>query len=209
MPTANAYIDGFNLYYGCVKGTPYKWLDVSKLCRFLLPRDLELRRIKYFTARVTDLPGKPGAPTRQNMYLRALATLPNVEVVFGHFLSHPVMMPLADPPAGGSRFVRVLRTEEKGSDVNLASHLLLDAFTRSCSAALLISNDSDLLAPIQIARHHFGLRIILATPRNRPSETLRREADSLRQIRQGVLKASQFPDTLTDAVGTFHKPEGW
>lgn len=209
MPTVNAYIDGFNFYYGCVKGTPYKWLDLSKLCRLLLPKGFELSRIKYFTARVAGLPENPGAPTRQNIYLRALATLPNVEVIFGHFLSHKVMMPLADPPVVGPRFVRVLKTEEKGSDVNLASQLLLDAFTRACDAALIISNDSDLLSPIQIARDRFGLRIILANPHKKHSAVLIREADSIRQIRQGALKASQFPDTLTDAVGSFHKPDRW
>jgi uncharacterized LabA/DUF88 family protein len=209
MPTVHAYIDGFNFYYGCVKGTPYKWLDLSKLCHLLLPKGFQLSRIRYFTARVAGLPGNPDAPTRQNIYLRALATLPSVEVVFGHFLGHKVMMPLADPPAVGPRFVRVLKTEEKGSDVNLASQLLLDAFTRACDAALIISNDSDLLSPIRIARDRFGLRIILANPHKKHSAVLIREADYVRQIRQGALKASQFPDTLTDAVGSFHKPDRW
>ena len=45
----NIYIDGFNLYYGCIKGTSYKWLDVAKMCRLLLPKD-NIQRIKYFTA---------------------------------------------------------------------------------------------------------------------------------------------------------------
>jgi len=73
MPTVNAYIDGFNFYYGCVKGTPYKWLDLSKLCHLLLPKGFQLSRIRYFTARVAGLPGNPDASTRQNIYLRALA----------------------------------------------------------------------------------------------------------------------------------------
>jgi hypothetical protein len=30
------YIDGFNLYYGAVKGTPYKWLDLKSVCQKLL-----------------------------------------------------------------------------------------------------------------------------------------------------------------------------
>ncbi|HVH69249.1 MAG TPA: hypothetical protein VM716_15380 [Gemmatimonadales bacterium] len=32
------YVDGFNLYYGAVKGTPFKWLDIRQLCQLLLPK---------------------------------------------------------------------------------------------------------------------------------------------------------------------------
>ena len=37
-PSTHVYIDGFNLYYGALKGTPYKWLDLEALCRKLMPR---------------------------------------------------------------------------------------------------------------------------------------------------------------------------
>jgi len=47
---ANVYIDGFNLYYGCLKGTLDKWLDPAALARRLLPADT-IKRIRYFTAR--------------------------------------------------------------------------------------------------------------------------------------------------------------
>jgi hypothetical protein len=33
---SNAYVDGFNLYYGAAKNTPYKWLDIGELCRQLI-----------------------------------------------------------------------------------------------------------------------------------------------------------------------------
>ena len=209
MPVANAYIDGFNLYYGCLKGTPYKWLDLSRLCTFLLPKQFSLGVIRYFTARVTPLPGNPDAPVRQNTYLRALATLPNVQIVEGTFLRHAVKMPLAVPPSRGPRFAEVIRTEEKGSDVNLASYLLLDAFQRACDVALIISNDSDLLTPIQMARQRFRLKTIIVSPHPTPSFELSQQADFRRQIRKGSLKASQFPDVLTDRVGQFHKPYRW
>jgi len=48
---ANVYVDGFNLYYGALKGTPLKWLDIAALCRLLLPGDT-INRIRYFTARI-------------------------------------------------------------------------------------------------------------------------------------------------------------
>jgi hypothetical protein len=47
------YIDGFNLYYGCLKGSPFKWLDPSKLCPHLLPKGHQVHEIKYYTARVS------------------------------------------------------------------------------------------------------------------------------------------------------------
>ena len=54
----NVYIDGYNFYYGCVKGSPYCWLDFSQLCQIPLPND-EIRRIKYFTALVEARPSDP------------------------------------------------------------------------------------------------------------------------------------------------------
>jgi uncharacterized LabA/DUF88 family protein len=57
------------------------------------------------------------------------------------------MMPLAPPDKG---YVRVTKTEEKGSDVNIATHLLMDAFDDAYELAVIISNDSDLLEPIKV-----------------------------------------------------------
>lgn len=62
---ANVYVDGFNLYYGALKGTRYKWLDLDALFRKLLPTH-ELKRIRYFTARISGRPGNPDSPTRQD-----------------------------------------------------------------------------------------------------------------------------------------------
>jgi hypothetical protein len=85
----NVYIDGFNLYYGALKNTPYKWLDISKLCSSLL-HNHDIQKIKYFTAPMKTRPGDkdPDKVVRQQIYLRALKTLPNVEIIEGFFLSH-------------------------------------------------------------------------------------------------------------------------
>lgn len=106
----NVYVDGFNLYYGCLKETPYRWLDLAQFCRFALPKNA-INHIRYFTARV-----------------QALQTIPNLSVHYGHYLESVRRMPLANPPVSGPRTVEVLDTEEKGSDVNLAAYLLLDGF---------------------------------------------------------------------------------
>ena len=65
------YVDAFNLYFGCVKGTSYRWLDLLKLSQLLLPGH-KIERIKYFTARVTARPGDLSKPVRQETFLRAL-----------------------------------------------------------------------------------------------------------------------------------------
>ena len=73
------YIDGFNLYYGAIKGTSHKWLNLQRYFEMLRPAD-DLRAIKYFTALVGG-----SSRSRQDSYLRALATLPLVEVIPGRF----------------------------------------------------------------------------------------------------------------------------
>lgn len=133
------YVDGFNLYYGAVKRTPYKWLDLDKMCRLLLPRH-QILNIKYFTARVSARPADPGQPTRQQAFLRALRTIPHLEIIYGHFLTTEVTMPLAGRPAGTPAYAKVIKTEEKGSDVNLATHLLRDGYRGEYDAAVLITN---------------------------------------------------------------------
>ncbi len=185
MPTINVYIDGFNLYYGCLKGTPYKWLDLGKLSRSIVPGQNTINEIKFYTARVSSLPHDPDAPRRQASYLRALGTVPNLSIHYGHFLQSVIKMPIAKPEPGGPTMVRVIKTEEKGSDVNLACHLVADAYEKKCDAAFVISNDSDLLEPIRIARRTLGMKVGLATPfrkPGRPANVLIKEADFLRPI---------------------------
>ena len=202
--TTNVYIDGFNLYYGTVKNTPYRWLNLAELCHLLLPGD-HIKRIKYFTAKVKALPRDPGQPGRQSVYLRALTTIANLEIFYGHFLSNQVMMPLAN----GSGFVSVVKTEEKGSDVALATHLLHDAHKDEYDIAVIVSNDSDLIPPIRVVRQDFGKQVGLICPQKRICEALANEVHFRKQIRDGVLKASQFPDKMTDSVGSFQKPASW
>lgn len=67
----NVYIDGFNLYYRLIKGSPCKWLNLLTLCQLMLP-DHDIQQIKYFTAPVSARPDDPDQPTRQQTYFRAL-----------------------------------------------------------------------------------------------------------------------------------------
>lgn len=71
MAIVNFYIDGFNLYYGALKRTPYKWLDLAKLAQALLPSDT-IQEVHYFTARVSSRAYNPTAAHDQGLYIRAL-----------------------------------------------------------------------------------------------------------------------------------------
>jgi len=203
------YVDGFNLYYGAVKGTPHKWLNILKLCQLLLPKN-QILKIKYFTALVTARPGDPDQPNRQQIYLRALRTLPDFEIIYGHFLEHKISMPLFESLSGITKYVNVMKTEEKGSDVNIAAHLINDGYKGLYQIAILVTNDSDLVEPIKIVQNDLKLAVGVLNPRPAtPSHELRKYAAFVKPIRQGVLAASQFPTLLKDKNGTFHKPAKW
>jgi hypothetical protein len=204
----NVYIDGFNFYYGALRKTPYRWLDVRRLCELLLPRNT-VAEIKYFTALVSARPSDLDQPVRQQLYLRALRTVPGLSIHLGHFLSHEVTMPLVVGFGQRQQYVRVWKTEEKGSDVNLATHLLNDAHLGRFEVAVVVSNDSDLLEPIKIVREQLGKKVGILNPHKNPSRALLPHIDFIKPIRAGVLGASQFSATMSDAIGTFTKPRTW
>lgn len=205
---ASVYVDGFNLYYGIKRLPNSKWLDVLALCRSYLPA-YDFQNIKYFTAKIISRPTDPYQHVRQQTYIQALETLPGLTVIYGHFLSHSVTMaehPVTSPP----KLVQVLKTEEKGSDVNLAVHMLNDAHLGHFDVAVVISNDSDLLMPIRMVRG-LGKRVeLLRPPTLHPSQVLIREVDFVRQIRTGAIQSSQFPPIVTAISGKLlHKPATW
>ena len=113
----------------------------------------------------------------------------------------------SDCPVSGDN-VRVISTEEKGSDVNFASHLLIDAFRRDCEMAIVLTNDTDLVQPIRLARNELGLHLALLSPSANPARSLRTNADVL-SVRHGPLQASQLPDVLRDHRGEIHRPRAW
>jgi hypothetical protein len=190
-----------------VKGTPYKWLDISKLCELLLPK-ASIERVNYYTARVTARAHDPDQPMRQNIYFRALKTIPHFHIVEGNFLTKPTRLPLESDP---TKFAVVMKTEEKGSDVNLASHLINDGHLGRYEQAVVITNDSDLAEPIRIVRDELKLPVGILFPSKYLNPQLKNAVtpNFNKPIRSGVLSASQFPSQLTDAVGPFHKPASW
>lgn len=211
---ANVYVDGFNLYFGIRHyeerfQRSHKWLDIDALCRRERPND-QISRIRYFTARVRPRPNNPGQASRQEIYLRALRTIPHLSIHFGQFLESYPRMILRNPPSTGSPFVEVVKMEEKGSDVNIATYLLCDAFANDYGLAILISNDSDLVLPIEVVRTQFKKHVVVLNPGQRFSNALRRVADAYLPIPEHSLAACQFPLAVPDGQGrSITKPQTW
>lgn len=218
---ANIYIDGFNLYHGCFddhRDRPhwrqYRWLDLDALCQKLC-RDADVNQIRYFTALVDPYPTNPDNRARQLTYLRALGTIPHLTVHRGRFATNEKARPLAIPnarrptPVAPLQMVHIVEREEKGSDVNLASYLLLDACRQAYDLAVVVTNDSDLAEPIRLVRSEFDLKVRIVNPRKGLAYDLRGIADFYSNIKLWIVQQSQFPSTLTDAVGVFRKPARW
>lgn len=207
-PKTIVYIDGFNLYYGCIKDTPYKWLDLFRFAKANLPSN-EVVTVKYFTAIVKPPATDPGKRTRQLAFLRALGTIPQIEVFYGSFQSHEVQRPRAN---GGGR-VWVVDMKEKGSDVNLATELLCDGFSGNYDVAAVVSNDSDLVAPIRAVIDRLGKPVGVINPHirksSRPSVEMKKCCTFYRNVHKRTLRDCQMPGTLQDRNGTIHKPPGW
>lgn len=131
-----------------------------------------------------------------------------MSIIYGHYRSHEAYMPLVGSP---ETKVAVIKTEEKGSDVNLGTHLLHDGHMKAYDMAVVISNDSDLVEPIRLVRDELRRPVIVVSPRTgkSPTRRLADAASSIKRLRKGVLRDSQFPERMRDSRGAFHKPPLW
>jgi hypothetical protein len=205
----NVYVDAFNLYYRAVKGTPYKWLNIDALIHAMYSF-VSINKIRYFSANIRPRPDDPTKAQRQEVYFRALGTIPHLTIHKGHYAERIKSMPLAESPT--HECVRVISTEEKGSDVNLASYLLVDAFKGDYEVAIVLSNDSDLEEPIRLVKSEFGLPVYVLNPERDPKSMARQllaVADNYRVITTEALSKCQFPASLVDSTGSFLKPSTW
>lgn len=218
MSRVIVYIDGFNLYYRALKGTPHKWLDIAALSAAVLPANCRIEAINYYTARVSGRVD-PTAPRRQHAYLRALETLPKVAIHYGNFLATKKWAGLVQPPefrppctlpSGSTPNVAyVWKTEEKGSDVNLGVHLVRDAFTDAFDEAAVLTNDTDLVEPIRIVTQEVGRPVTLLTPVSKPAGSLKRIASHVRHI-DGYLGPCHLPNPVIGLNGKpIPKPTEW
>lgn len=232
----NAYVDGFNLYKGVLERNPrFKWLDLVSFCAAQRPK-MCLAEIFYFTANVKARFAGDKSPERQHAYLRVLADQ-GIRVVRGKFRSDSkwlrvtttVRTRIIEPVMPGrwgtvqsalnssrsealpdSPKASVVDSKEKGSDVNLAAHLLLDVLKFDLEAALVITGDSDLITPIRFCVEH-GADIHVVVPnKEQPSASLRNVATSMTELHPMTLAKYQLPRSyVTRKGGNIVRPETW
>ncbi|HEY5474727.1 MAG TPA: NYN domain-containing protein [Candidatus Limnocylindrales bacterium] len=215
-PRTRVYIDGFNFYYSAYDRaglSQYKWLNLVAMCRAALPHnDIDL--VRYFTAKVGATPSDPGKPQRQEAYLQVLRTLApgiTLDEHFGQFVTNKKYLRLLKPPKTGNKRAGVSVNEEKGSDVNLASYLLLDAFQDAYDVAFIISNDSDLLVPARMVKRDLGKNLgVLRVDKDARQCVFAGIADFIKPLRESHFANNQFPDPVLDARGrSIRKPPEW
>ena len=226
--------------YQCGRGTRgWRWLDLRRLAGDLVKSHSSwdgatIERVVYCTARISGRDNPTGS-REQDIYLRALTQSRSIdELSLGTYVARTTTAPLAtadrkgrpvisrpgwpvmiksgggvdDPEA--TFMVSIARREEKGSDVNVASHLLLDVLQGNVDAAMVISNDSDLEFPVRQARQRVPVAMINPT-KNYPAGRLNDAPDTgvgghwWHQLAPDELYSAQLPAT----IGVITKPEPW
>ena len=201
------YIDGFNLYYGSVKNTPWKWLDMEKYFSLLLQHD-DIQIIKYFTAKIHG-PHK----ANQEDYIKALSTLNKVQIIFGLFKYKKIKCMVRNCTHQGSRVFDM--PEEKRTDVNIAINIVKDAVDDKCDRLIVVSGDSDLVPAVKAVKLITpNKKVIVYIPANNrvrgAARELRKSSDSHKTLPYNLLSKAQFPDQLINSEGEIiQKPISW
>jgi hypothetical protein len=231
----NLYYGGRSL---CGRGTAgWRWLDVRTLVVSQLRwPDATLDRVVYCTA-VIDAATNASGYHDQDIYLRALQTAKSVDLIeYGTYVARVKQAPLAvrastqsgrpdlvhpqwpivvqdadGKPVNDAVFmVSYAHREEKGSDVNVASHLLVDVLSGAVDAAIVVSNDSDLKFPIRYARTRVPVGVINPSDNYTAGALRGKPDDGVGGHWWGTLTADQFRSAqLPERVGALSRPVGW
>lgn len=203
MHRTYVYVDGLNLYHRALRHTPYKWLNLRKLFQSVLSEQNDIQVIRYYTA---DVSGKidPGAPLRQRVYLRALGTIPGLTIHKGSFLVTPKKRQLVNPP---HNIVWVFNPEEKGSDVNLACHIVADGYKKLYDVAVIVSNDTDLVEPMRIVAEDLKRPVGLICTTEQAAHSLKQQATFIKHLTPARLRDAQFPFVIPST--NIRRPAEW
>jgi uncharacterized LabA/DUF88 family protein len=213
------YIDGYNLYYGLLRGTKFKWLDVVKLFdKHVLDKNAELIEVRYYTAPVLGrMSDDPRSTQRQRQYLQALKIInPNrLKIIEGQIVASKPYQRLVEPIPQAPELVvvQVFNFTEKKTDVNLASDLIAGAWKALYEQAIICSNDSDLEAALaSVKKDHPHIRIGIVAPialnaHRHISGDLKRHADWKKTLTLTQVSKSQLP--LKIPGSKIQKPETW
>jgi hypothetical protein len=213
-PTVIVYVDGFNLYKSKLeKRGDLKWLNLESLFDQILP-EYSVVKILFFTARLKGKanPEDPSAPDRQSAYLRALSTLPRVEVHTSNFSVMPGRARLfqKEVPEPPSTWLPVWKVQEKGSDVKLAIQLVLDSIDQLADCLVVVSNDSDLARAIEVATLRFGTKVGVIHPKDSRSTTFAQyPLEFTRFIRISELASSQLSRVVQTSQHHIVRPDRW
>lgn len=213
------FVDGYNLYYGMLRRSPYKWLDLFALFHdHALDHDAGVIEVRYYTAPVLGkMCDDPESPQRQRTYLQALRKLhpQRIAIIEGRMTaSQPyqrLVRPIPEAPALG--MVQVVHFDEKQTDVNLASDMIVAAWTNACEQIVLCTNDSDIEAALATIRKHCpAVRLGIVAPipgddhRRIPADLVR-HAHWTKTLKRVHLAQSQLPLKIP---GTgIRKPVAW
>jgi len=226
------YVDGYNLYYGRLRGTAFKWLDLVKLFDDLLARrdqNEELTRLHLFTAPALATFATHGSASveAQAAYHRALKSKYDnrFEAIYGthSFDKSGTLLPVYVPDQRFDRTnrTRVWKLEEKKTDVNLALRMYRDACKGLYDRVILVSNDSDAEPALEALRTdfpHIMLGVVMPIrpvvsglpAHRRPSGSLAKQADwTVSHLSDEVLDAAQLPATIPTKKKPIRKPAHW
>ena len=199
-----SYIDGFNFYFGLrAKGwRQYYWLDLAAMTRSFLKPGQQFVHCHYFTAWIRQQPNGQSA-RRQSLWLDALAIRGEITCHFGHYL----------PKDQQCRSCGATWTshEEKMTDVNIATQLLVDTYDDRYDTAIIVSGDSDLTMPVRQIRNRFpNKRLIIAFPPTRRSAELKKAAHGHFVIGADKLRQNLLPNEITTPSGyVLKRPARW
>ena len=229
MPRTIVFIDGFNLYYSRLRGTPFKWLDVVTLFRdgILKTQDphTSLVGVRYFTAPVKASYASHGVASEQaqTQYHRALNTrnADMLQIVQGFHTFEVTDLPAHTPGVAANKSTRtpVWMIEEKQTDVNLALAIYRAAVRGECEQIVVCSNDGDVEPALKWVRADCPqIRIGLVLPLPEPSpgrvrfanQRLTAQAHWVRHhIRDEELERAQMPVKVPTRKKPALKPAHW
>lgn len=219
------YIDGYNLYYGVLRNSEYKWLDVAQLFTMLAKErspEAEIVAIKFFTApvKIRFANHREASQKSQRDYHTALERLyPEFSLILGYFNPTEGWYPKYQNPVDRNNTVRAWNLEEKQTDVNIALHMYRDIAKGNTQQCVLVSNDSDLIPALKAIREDFPEAkigsVIPVIKKNgalerQPNKGLLQLADWVRgYIRSEELEAAQLPAKVPGKKKAVFKPSYW
>ena len=225
------YIDGYNLYFGCLKNTACKWLDIRLLVEKILAsvsyerdgKEVAYRfanpAIKYFTALILESFAKSVDSMHcQIHYHDALAGYlgEDFEMISGYYHARPARAHKWEDGKAARECdqIEIWKLEEKQSDVALALHAFSDAIHGEVDQVILVTNDSDLEPAMQLIRERTSTIIGLIAPiRPATGDVNTRLAKHAHWIRRHILdneiSSSQLPSMVRHHQNVVHKPLSW